>query len=32
MRSYPDFASRLTNNETLIEATPEFRIYKLTGR
>jgi len=32
MRSYPDFASRLTNNAKLIEATPEFRIYKLTGR
>src|SRR5262245_1342639 len=32
MQSYPEFAVRLTNNATLIEATPEFRIYKLTLR
>ena len=30
MQSYPDFAAHLTNNAALIEATPEFRIYKLT--
>jgi dolichyl-phosphate-mannose-protein mannosyltransferase len=29
LRSYPEFATHLTNNATLIEATPEFRIYKL---
>jgi hypothetical protein len=28
-QSYPEFAEHLTNNATLIEATPEFRIYKL---
>ena len=32
MQSYPDFAAHLTNNATLIEATLEFRIYKLTVR
>jgi 4-amino-4-deoxy-L-arabinose transferase-like glycosyltransferase len=29
MRSYPEFATEVTNNATLIEATPEFRIYRL---
>lgn len=26
---YPEFAAEVTNNATLIEATPEFRIYRL---
>jgi len=29
MRSYPEFAADLTNNATLIEATPQFQIYEL---
>ena len=29
LRSYPEFASDLTNNATLIESTPQFRIYEL---
>ena len=29
LRSYPEFAAHLTNNATLIEATPQFRIYTL---
>jgi len=29
LHSYPEFAAHLTNDTTLIEATPEFRIYKL---
>jgi hypothetical protein len=29
LRSYPEFARHLTNNATLIEGTPEFRIYML---
>jgi hypothetical protein len=28
---YPDFARHLAQSATLIEATPEFRIYKLSG-
>jgi len=32
LQSYPEFAQHLTNNATLIEATPEFKIYKLTVR
>jgi len=32
LQSYPEFAAHLTNNATLIQATPEFRIYKLTVR
>jgi 4-amino-4-deoxy-L-arabinose transferase-like glycosyltransferase len=31
LQSYPDFAGYLAQNATLIEATPEFRIYKLTA-
>ena len=31
-QSYPEFAAHLTNNATLIEATPQFRIYKLMLR
>jgi 4-amino-4-deoxy-L-arabinose transferase-like glycosyltransferase len=30
LQSYPEFAAHLTNNAKVIEATPEFRIYKLT--
>jgi 4-amino-4-deoxy-L-arabinose transferase-like glycosyltransferase len=29
LQSYPEFAANLTNDATLIEATPEFRIYRL---
>jgi hypothetical protein len=29
LQSYPEFAARLTNTATLIEATPEFRLYEL---
>ena len=29
LQSYPEFAAHLTNNAMLVEATPEFRIYKL---
>jgi hypothetical protein len=29
LRSYPEFAAHLTNNATLIEATPQFTIYTL---
>jgi len=29
-QSYPEFVAHLTKTATLIEATPEFRIYKLT--
>ncbi len=29
MRSYSDFTTHLTENATLVAATPEFRIYKL---
>jgi len=29
LRSYPEFAAHLTSNATLIEATPQFRIYTL---
>ena len=32
LKSYPEFAAHLTNNARLIEATPEFRIYKLLPR
>jgi hypothetical protein len=32
LQSYPEFAASLTENAMLIEATPEFRIYKLTVR
>ena len=32
LQSYPEFAQELVENATLIEATPEFRIYKLTVR
>ena len=32
LQSYPEFAEYLLQNSTLIEATPEFRIYKLTVR
>ena len=32
LQSYPEFAAHLTNNATLIEGTPEFRIYKLMPR
>ena len=32
LRSYPEFAAHLTHNATLIEATPQFRIYKLMPR
>jgi len=28
-QSYPEFVAHLINDATLIEATPEFRIYKL---
>jgi 4-amino-4-deoxy-L-arabinose transferase-like glycosyltransferase len=31
-QSYSEFVAHLTNNATLIEATPQFRIYKLTMR
>jgi hypothetical protein len=30
LRSYPEFGRHLEQNATLIEATPEFKIYKLT--
>ena len=30
LQSYPEFVAHLTKNATLIEATPEFRIYELT--
>ena len=29
LQSYPEFAAHLTNNATLMDATPQFRIYKL---
>jgi 4-amino-4-deoxy-L-arabinose transferase-like glycosyltransferase len=32
LQSYPEFAAHLTNIATLIEGTPEFRIYKLMPR
>ena len=32
LQSYPQFAAHLTENATLIEATPEFRIYRLISR
>jgi 4-amino-4-deoxy-L-arabinose transferase-like glycosyltransferase len=32
MQSYPEFAEYLVQNSTLIEATPEFKIYKLAAR
>jgi hypothetical protein len=32
LQSYPEFAAYLTNHATLIEGTPEFRIYKLMPR
>ena len=32
LQSYPEFAQYLVQNATLIEATPEFKIYKLTVR
>jgi hypothetical protein len=32
MRSYPEFVGYLSKHATLIEATPEFAIYKLTVR
>jgi hypothetical protein len=32
LQSYPEFAGYLAQNATLIEATPEFKIYKLTVR
>jgi hypothetical protein len=32
LQSYQEFAVYLTNNATLIEATPQFKIYKLTVR
>ena len=31
LQSYPEFVAHLTNNAKVIEATPEFRIYKLTA-
>jgi 4-amino-4-deoxy-L-arabinose transferase-like glycosyltransferase len=30
LQSYPEFVAHLTNNAKVIEATPEFRIYRLT--
>ena len=32
LQSYPEFLGYLSKHATLIEATPEFRIYKLTAR
>jgi 4-amino-4-deoxy-L-arabinose transferase-like glycosyltransferase len=32
LRSYPEFGRYLAQSATLIEATPEFKIYKLTPR
>jgi hypothetical protein len=32
LQSYPEFVAHLTINAKVIEATPEFRIYKLTVR
>ena len=32
LHSYPEFVQHLAENATLIEATPEFRIYKLIAR
>ena len=32
LKSYPEFVDHLSQQATLIEATPEFRIYKLTAR
>ena len=32
LQSYPEFVGHLSKHATLIEATPEFRIYKLTVR
>ena len=32
LQSYPEFVQHLAQNATLIEATPEFRIYKLAVR
>jgi len=32
LQSYPEFAGYLLQNATLIEATPKFKIYKLTVR
>ena len=29
---YPEFAEHFTQNATLVEATPEFKIYRLTAR
>jgi Dolichyl-phosphate-mannose-protein mannosyltransferase len=29
LQSYPEFAAHLTNNATLVEATPQFQIYEL---
>jgi hypothetical protein len=29
LQSYPEFAAHLTNNATLMEATPQFQIYEL---
>jgi 4-amino-4-deoxy-L-arabinose transferase-like glycosyltransferase len=31
LQAYPEFAGHLTESATLIEATPEFRIYKLNS-
>jgi hypothetical protein len=31
LQSYPEFAGYLPQNATLIEATPEFKIYKLNS-
>jgi hypothetical protein len=31
LRSYPEFGEYLVQNSTLIEATPEFRIYRLVA-
>ena len=32
LRSYPEFAQYLVQNATLVDATQEFKIYKLTVR
>ena len=32
LKSYPEFAQHLSETATLLEATPEFEIYKLTAR
>ena len=32
LQAYPEFVGHLAQNATLIEATPEFKIYKLTVR